>query len=102
MHFAMKNGQICFSLRKFLAISSAIQKIASDCGCDAVVHLAFPEGFMEMVPPMTSSEIALEKVARLSVDRKSRQILSRLAVMGTFPWKCNWKSDIRERPNDWP
>ena len=35
----MKNGQICFSLRKFLAISSAIQKIASDCGCDAVVHL---------------------------------------------------------------
>ena len=40
MHFAMKNGQICFSLRKFLAISSAIQKIASDCGCDAVVHLA--------------------------------------------------------------
>ena len=39
MRFAMKNGQICFSLRKFLAISSAIQKIASDCGCDAVVHL---------------------------------------------------------------
>ena len=39
MHFAMKNGQICFSLRKFLAISPAIQKIASDCGCDAVVHL---------------------------------------------------------------
>ena len=39
MHFAMKIGQICFSLRKFLAISSAIQKIASDCGCDAVVHL---------------------------------------------------------------
>ena len=40
MQFAMKNGQICFSLRKFLAISPAIQKIASDCGCDAVVHLA--------------------------------------------------------------
>ena len=42
MHFAMKilNGKICFSLRKFLAISPAIQKIASDCGCDAVVHLA--------------------------------------------------------------
>ena len=40
MRFAMKNGQICFSLRKFLAISSAIRKIASDCGCDAVVHLA--------------------------------------------------------------
>ena len=40
MHFAMKNGQICFSLQKFLAISPAIQKIASDCGCDAVVHLA--------------------------------------------------------------
>ena len=39
MHFAMKNGQICFSLRKFLAISPAIQKIASDCGCDVVVHL---------------------------------------------------------------
>ena len=39
MHFAMKNGQICFSLQKFLAISPAIQKIASDCGCDAVVHL---------------------------------------------------------------
>ena len=39
MQFAMKNGQVCFSLRKFLAISSAIQKIASDCGCDAVVHL---------------------------------------------------------------
>ena len=40
MHFAMKNGKICFSLRKFLAISPAIQKIASDCGCDAVVHSA--------------------------------------------------------------
>ena len=40
MRFAMKNGQICFSLRKFLAISLAIQKIASDRGCDAVVHLA--------------------------------------------------------------
>ena len=26
MLFAMKNGQICFSLRKFLAISPAIQK----------------------------------------------------------------------------
>ena len=39
MRFAMKNGKICFSLRKFLAISPAIQKIASDCGCDAVVHL---------------------------------------------------------------
>ena len=39
MRFAMKNGQICFSLRKFLAISSAIQKVASDCSCDAVVHL---------------------------------------------------------------
>ena len=38
MHFAMKNGQICSSLRKFLAMSLAIQKIASDCGCDAVVH----------------------------------------------------------------
>ena len=37
MHFAMKNGQICFSLRKSLAISLAIQKITSDCGCDAVV-----------------------------------------------------------------
>ena len=35
----MKNAQIYFSLRKFLAISPAIQKIASDCGCDAVVHL---------------------------------------------------------------
>ena len=40
MHFAMKNGKISFSLRKFLAISPAIQKIASDCGCDAVVHRA--------------------------------------------------------------
>ena len=39
MRFAMKNGHICFSLRKFLVISSAIQKIASDRGCDAVVHL---------------------------------------------------------------
>ena len=39
MHSAMRNGQICFSLRKFLAISPAIQKITSDCGCDAVVHL---------------------------------------------------------------
>ena len=39
MHSAMKDGQICFSLRKFLAISPAIQKIASGCGCDAVVHL---------------------------------------------------------------
>ena len=39
MHVAMKNGQICLLLRKFLAISPAIQKIASDCGCDAVVHL---------------------------------------------------------------
>ena len=41
MHFAMKNGQISFSLREFLAISAAIWKIASDCGCDAVVHLVF-------------------------------------------------------------
>ena len=40
MRSAMKNGQTCFSLRKFLAISSAIlAKIASDCSCDAVVHL---------------------------------------------------------------
>ena len=39
MHFSMKNGQIFFSQRKFPAISSAIQEIASDCGCDAVVHL---------------------------------------------------------------
>ena len=39
MHFAMKNGKIRFLMRKFLAISPAIQKIASDCGCDAVVHL---------------------------------------------------------------
>ena len=39
MCFAMKNGQICFSLRKFLAILSAIQKSLSDCSCDAVVHL---------------------------------------------------------------
>ena len=38
MHFAMKNGQTCFSLRKCLAISPATQKIASDCGCDPVVH----------------------------------------------------------------
>ena len=40
MHFAMKNGKFGFSLRKFLAISLVLQKIASDCGCDAVVHLA--------------------------------------------------------------
>ena len=33
-------AKFCFSLRKFFAISPAIQKIASDCGCDAVVHLA--------------------------------------------------------------
>ena len=39
MRFVMRNGQICFSLRKFLAIAPAIQKIVSDCGCDAVVHL---------------------------------------------------------------
>ena len=39
MHVAMKNGKICFSLRKFLVISPAIQKIASDCGCDASVLL---------------------------------------------------------------
>ena len=46
MRCAMKNGQICslsLSLRKFLAISSAIQKIASDCSCDAMVHLGGPE-----------------------------------------------------------
>ena len=43
MRFAMKNGKIC-SLRKFLAISPAIQEIASDCGCDAVVHLG-PDTF---------------------------------------------------------
>ena len=36
VRFAMKNGQMCSSLRKFLAISSAIQKIASDCSCGAV------------------------------------------------------------------
>ena len=29
MHFTMKNSQICFSLRKFLAISLAIQKIVA-------------------------------------------------------------------------
>ena len=29
MHFAMKNGQICFPLRIFFAISPAIQKSAS-------------------------------------------------------------------------
>ena len=33
-----KLNLIGFSLRKFLAISSAIQKISSDCGCDAMVH----------------------------------------------------------------
>ena len=32
MHFAMKNSRICFSLRKFLAISSAIQKSVSRKG----------------------------------------------------------------------
>ena len=47
MYFAMKNGQICFSLWKFLAIALAIQKIASDCGCDAVVHLA-PQGNLHL------------------------------------------------------
>ena len=35
-----------FSLRKFLAISPAIQKNTSDCGCDAVVHLV-SERFLE-------------------------------------------------------
>ena len=45
MRFAMKDGKIRFSLRNFLAISSAIQKLASDCGCDAVVHLALDWGF---------------------------------------------------------
>ena len=39
MHFAMKNGQFASRCGKFLAISPAIQKIASDCSCDAVVHL---------------------------------------------------------------
>ena len=34
----MKQGQLCLSLQWFLAISSAIQKIASNCACDAVVH----------------------------------------------------------------
>ena len=50
MHFAMKNGQICFSLQKFLAISLAIQKIASDCGCDVVVHLGrdIPVRFLKL------------------------------------------------------
>ena len=38
MRFAMKNGKLRFSMRKLLAISSAIPKIASDCGCDAVLH----------------------------------------------------------------
>ena len=47
MHFAMKKGQICFPLRKILAISSAIQKIASDCGCDAAVHLVL--GYSQQV-----------------------------------------------------
>ena len=41
MRFAMKSGQMSCSLRKFLVISSAIQKIASDCGCDAVLPLSF-------------------------------------------------------------
>ena len=54
--FCDENGQICFSLRKFLAISSAIQKIASDCGCDAVVHLV-AEGFSNL-STFYSGEIA--------------------------------------------
>ena len=49
MRFAMENGQICFLLRKFLAMSSAIQKIASNCGCDAVVHLS-----PEETPPLNA------------------------------------------------
>ena len=37
MYFAMNNGQICFSPPNFFAISSAVQQMTSDCGCDAVV-----------------------------------------------------------------
>ena len=51
MRFAMKNGQICFSLRKYLAISPAIQKIASDCGCNAVVHLGLAPSALRQVSP---------------------------------------------------
>ena len=58
MHFAMKNGQICFSLRKFPAISSAIPKIASDCGCDAVVHLA--QDSFPLDPPCDLYDSVLE------------------------------------------
>ena len=55
MHFAMKNGKICFSLPKFLAISPAIQKIASDCGRDAVVHLVNLEGPSTVLCTVASS-----------------------------------------------
>ena len=36
-HLRMKNGPICFSLRKFLAMSPAIQESVGDGSCDAVV-----------------------------------------------------------------
>ena len=38
MSFLMMNGHICLSLQKLLAISLASPKIASDCGCNIVVH----------------------------------------------------------------
>ena len=70
MHSAMKNGQICFSLRNFLAISSAIQKIASDCGCDAVVHLAevLQSGFGGGRRPTPSTWGPPETTLRVSVS----------------------------------
>ena len=55
-NIAMKNGQICFSLPKCLAIWPAIQKIACDFGCDAVVHLGYGRdrlqtNFLEVLLP---------------------------------------------------
>ena len=84
MHFAMKNGQICFSLRKFLAISSAIRKITSDCGCDAVVHLAFErrKGGVRMWDPKENGDTDRHR----KTDHNSRSALLTLSwkIHGSF------------------
>ena len=76
MHFAMKNGQICFSLRKFLAISPAIQKIASDCGCDAVVHLGVQMIFQILGTDRTNCPSNM-KTRALNEDQYYHQTMSR-------------------------
>ena len=85
MSFAMKNGQICFSLWKFLATLSANQKIASDCGCDAVVPLdpletrrgsapprfGFPDFFRRFFLDFRSSFSAYERTEKETFPRGS-------------------------------